>query len=230
MKKTKKKLGEILMEAGVIDQFQLNSALTYQSEWGGRLGSIIVRKGFISEKELLRVITQQYGINSISLDSISRPSEEVLKTVKLDIARKFCIFPLEFDGKTLLTAVADPTDLKTLDDLGFMLGVRVRPVLALESEIERAIAKYYEGRVPQMKNVQAAAAPPQTDRPAGRPGPHPGQMELMPQGAKFDAGFSPNEVLGGLIDLLIDKNLITKDELIKKIILKGVRNIRITDQ
>ena len=66
--------------------------------------------------------------------------------VPLESAKKFGIFPIGFEGKTLLMSMADPTDLKTLDDIGFSLGLRIKPILALESDIMRAIAVYYEGK------------------------------------------------------------------------------------
>jgi len=98
MKKTNKKLGELLKEAGLIDDFQINSALAYQKQWGGRLGSIIIRKGFVSEKEMISVMEKQFGLSSISLEEIDRPPDEVLNMVKVDVARKFCIFPVALFG------------------------------------------------------------------------------------------------------------------------------------
>ena len=65
--------------------------------------------------------------------------------VRLDIAKKYTIFPVKFEKNSLLLAISDPTDLKTLDDLRFLLGVRLKPLLALESDIQRAIGVYYEG-------------------------------------------------------------------------------------
>ena len=148
MKKENKRLGELLLEVGLIDEFQLRTALSEQAEWGGRVGSIMIKKGFVSEKDMLTVIEKQYGLSAISLDSMQRPSDEVLKMVGRDVAKKFGICPVGMEGKTLLVAIADPTDLKTIDDIGFSLGVRVKPLLALESDIMRAIGIYYEGKSP----------------------------------------------------------------------------------
>jgi len=225
--KKKKKLGEILLEAGVIDEFKLRAALSYQSEWGGRLGAIIVKKGFMTEKELLSVIMRQSDIESISLNGMPRPHDEILKLIKPEIARKFCVFPIDFDGRTLKAAMADPTDLKTLDDLSFMLGVRVKPLLALESEILRAIQIYYDGR-PYFgrSSGEAAAAGTQTPvRSAPSQFTPPSSQKQQPA----ETVFSQKEVLSGLVDLLIDKGLITKDELLKKIVLKGIHAVRVED-
>jgi hypothetical protein len=227
--KTRKKLGEMLLEAGVIDEFQLRAALAYQGEWGGRLGSILIKKGMLSEKTLLSTIVEQYGIKSISLDTLDKPPDEALKLIKVDIARKFCIFPIAFDGKTLLTAMADPTDLKTLDDISFRLGVRIKPLLALESEIERAIGRHYEGRRPDHVNSTMHTGGKAGDNPwAQAPGIHyqPGSAS---QESQPKPDFSGQQALEGLIDLLIDKGVISKEELIRKLLLKGTPHIRIGD-
>ncbi|MDA8083518.1 MAG: hypothetical protein M0024_07670 [Nitrospiraceae bacterium] len=228
--KTKKKLGEMLLESGAIDTFQLNAALAYQSEWGGRLGSIIVRKGFLTEKQLLAVIVQQYGVESVSLADIRRPTDEAIKLVKADIAKKFSVFPLEFDGKTLRAAIADPTDLKTLDDLGFMLGVRIKPVLALESDILKAISLYYGAKREGPRQVAPApdlqTAPKRyEEKIIGNHYEQTGGGASVPN----SPGFSRKDVLSGLIDLLVDKGIITKDELVQKILLKGIHTIRFDD-
>ncbi len=227
--KTRKKLGEMLLEAGVIDDFQLRAALTYQSEWGGRLGSVLVRKGFLSERELLSAIVEQYGIKSISLDAIERPTEEVLSLVKADIAKKFCIFPLEYDGKTLLAAMADPTDLKTIDDISFMLGTRIKPVLALESEIMRAIGRHYKGAGAGDAGRTAWQGSASADRVRDRTAEAPHQSINTVQEKIPVAEYSGRQAIEGLIDLLIDKGIITKEELIRKMVLKGTPQIRIGD-
>ncbi|MHB8882023.1 MAG: GspE/PulE/PilB domain-containing protein [Thermodesulfovibrionales bacterium] len=219
MKKQKKKLGEILLEAGLIDELQLRSALSYQSEWGGRLGSVLIKKGFVTEKDMLGVIVRQYGINTISLESIQPPTNAVLKLVRVDIARKFGVFPLEFDGKTLLIAVADPTDLKVLDDLSFMIGVRIRPILALESEILRAIKVHYEGWSCSEREHAAANL---RDAHLGKSGTNPPEGHAA--GISKTAGFiltehpefSQRDLLEGLINLLTEKGIISKEDLLSR--------------
>lgn len=227
--KNKKKLGEMLLEAGVIEDFQLRTALSYQSEWGGRLGSILIKKGILSEKALLAAIVEQYGVRSVSLDSIERPSEEVMKLVRVDIAKKFSIFPLSFDGKTLQAAMADPTDLKTIDDIGFMLGVRVKPVLALESEIARAIAVHYEGQRTGEWHLERPPDYQATDSPDGQiVGNRHQPIKTAAEGPPKPE-LASRQALEGLIDLLIDKGIISKEELTRKIVLKGSPHIRIGD-
>jgi type IV pilus assembly protein PilB len=223
MKKTNKKLGELLLEAGLIDSFQLNSALSYQREWGGRLGSIIIRKGFVSEKELVSVLETQFGYTSISLEEIEKPSADVLDMVKVDIARKFCVFPVKLDGKSLVVAVADPTDLKALDDIGFILGVRLKPLLALESDIMNAIAVHYEGKSRPEKFVVDKEKLAELGR--RKPGEafdetmieRPRESSILGDTDEPRTEISQKALLEGLVDVLISKGVVTREELARKI-------------
>jgi biotin synthase len=142
-------------------------------------------------------------------------------------AKKLCIFPLEFDGKTLLTAMADPTDLRTIDDISFMLGVRIKPVLALESEIMRAIERHYESDKTDIPQDKAPAAGPPPDRYDG-----PIDRTFCKTAGTHDShakpDFSRRQALEGLIDLLIDRGVISKEELIGKIDQKVSSHIRIS--
>jgi hypothetical protein len=226
MKRSKKKIGELLLERGLIDKVQLNSALAYQSEWGGRLGAILIKKGFISEKDMSRVIEEQFGLSCIHLDDIEKPHDEVLRIVPLGSAKKFGIFPIGFEGKTLLMAIADPTDLKTLDDIGFSLGRRIKPILALESDIMRAIAVYYEGKERAHLTVNRARAAMMASR---APHVHKEKVEgeIAERSREADvrgpastgpvSEASQKRVIASLIDLLVSKGVITKSELIRQI-------------
>jgi type IV pilus assembly protein PilB len=214
MKKENKKLGELLLEAGLIDDFQLKSALSEQSEWGGRVGSIMIKKGFVSEKDMLSAIEKQYGLFVISLDKIEKPSDDVLKMVAADVAKKFGIFPVGLEGKTLLLAIADPTDLKTIDDITFKLGMRIKPLLALESEIMRAISVYYDGNIAGESFRMTREKLEQFDAPRAA---HNIQAEREKGTLKPKADISQKAVIESLIDLLVSKGIISREELIKTI-------------
>ena len=226
MTKSKKKIGELLLERGFIDEFHLNSALSYQNEWGGRLGSILIKKGFISEKDMSSAIEEQFGLSCINLDVIEKPQAEVLKMVPLESAKNFGVFPIGFEGKTLLMAMADPTDLKTLDDIGFSLGVRIKPVLALESDIMRAIAVYYEGKdrshlkVNKARLAMIASREPHVQKEEVAGGTVEGSRKADvtgPASAGPASEASQKKVIESLIDLLVSKGVITKAELIRQI-------------
>jgi type II secretory ATPase GspE/PulE/Tfp pilus assembly ATPase PilB-like protein len=140
----KKKLGEMLIEAGLIDNLQLDSALGHQRNWGGRLGSILIELGFIKEEDMAGVIEKQLHFPCIEIMSLNVP-KEAIDSIKVEIAKKYTVFPIKLEGSTITLAMMDPTDLRITDELQFITGKRIKPALALESEIKRAIKKYYEG-------------------------------------------------------------------------------------
>jgi len=231
MKKENKKLGELLLEAGLIDEFQLKAALAEQAEWSGRVGSIMIKKGFVSERDMIAVIEKQYGHPAISLDDIETPADEVLKMVGKDVAKRFGIFPLGLEGRTLLIAIADPTDLKMIDDIGFNLGVRVKPMLALESDIMRAIGIYYEGNYPggsfhmakeRLNAFDASAAALATgagyDKAAQ--GSETGE-QTEKKSSRPKTEIPLKVVIDGLIEVLVSKGIMTREELIKVIKSRG---------
>lgn len=225
MYKTKKKLGDLLLEAGLIDELQLNSALSYQSEWGERLGSIIIKKGFASEEDVKAIIEKQLGLSCISLKEIEKPSDEVLNMVKGDSAKKYGIFPVRFEGKTLMIATSDPTDLKTLDDISFLLGINVKPLLALESDIISAIETTYEGGLGLRSDKEKLAVkisrsmPSEIDVESTRTTSADDKAETI--GTTSKTGVSQKKVIESIIDLLISKGIFTKKELIDHIKSRG---------
>lgn len=217
----RKKLGELLIEAGLIDEMQLKSALVYQKEWGGRLGAVLIRKGFIKETAIICVIENQMGMRCLPLEKFERPSEELKQLVKENIARKFGILPQRFDGRTLLVATSDPTDLKLLDDLGFLLGVRIKPVLALESDIHKALDHFYN---PMVSSGILERKTGVSEIPFSPSGAH---YELMQDvSASRQRGSNSNEmsiddidhnVLISIIDLLVEKGVFSHQELATKL-------------
>ncbi|TNF56901.1 hypothetical protein EP227_00200 [bacterium] len=142
MKKTKKKLGEMLLEAKVLRADQLKMALEQQKRWGGRLASILVEMGSVDEKTIAAVLEEQVGYKCIALQDVQVPPE-VLKMVSYDTVKKYCILPISFEHGRLTIAMSDPTDLKTIDEISFSLGIDVEPVCASETSITDAIQKYY---------------------------------------------------------------------------------------
>ncbi len=232
MKGPKKKIGEILMDAGLIDDLQLKSSLSYQRQWGGRLGSIMIRRGFVSERQLASVMAEQCGMTCVSLDSVERPAEQVLNIVKPDIAKKFGIFPIGLEGKTLAVAVSDPTDLKTLDEISFTVGLRIKPVLAVESDIQRAIETNYDGKFERGEFIIEKQEPPPKRSPAlssssGTSIIREDDERVLHQeikdlsSGKLVSAVSQKAVIESVIDLLVAKGVFSKEELMRQIRSKG---------
>jgi type IV pilus assembly protein PilB len=140
----RKKLGDLLKEAGLIDDFQLEAALSHQRNWGGKLGSIIVELEFAREDEIARVISETMGVPYVNLFE-PELSPDVIKLLKADMAKKFGVIPVKKEANALVLAMDDPMDFETMDNIRFITGLTIKPVLAMGAEIKDAIRKYYDG-------------------------------------------------------------------------------------
>ncbi len=138
------KLGEILVRENLVTPAQLREALDYQRASGGRLGSNLVKLGIISDDVITAVLSRQYGVPSINLD-LFQIEDEVIKLISQEVALKYMILPVSRNGSTLTLAMADPTNVFAMDDIKFMTGFNVEPVIASEASIQMSIGKYYGG-------------------------------------------------------------------------------------
>src|SRR4051812_34646460 len=138
------KLGEILVRENLITSQQLRETLEFQRENGGRLGSNLVKLGFVSDDVVTAVLSRQYGVPSINLD-LFQIEKDVIRLISEEVALKYSVLPISKLGATLTMAMADPTNVFAMDDIKFMTGLNVEPVIASESSILTAIGKYYSG-------------------------------------------------------------------------------------
>jgi len=136
------KLGEILLKENLISPDQLKQALEYQKANGGRLGSALVKLGFLSDDEVTIVLSQQYGVPSINLDHFE-VDPGVTKLIPIETALKFQVLPLSRVGSSLTLAMVDPTNVFAMDDIKFMTGFNIEPVVASETAIAEAIKRNY---------------------------------------------------------------------------------------
>jgi type IV pilus assembly protein PilB len=136
------KLGEILVRENLISPQNLREALDHQREHGGRLGFNLVKLGLVSDDMITAVLSRQYGIPSVNLDLFNIDSA-VLRLIPQEVAQKHCVLPLSRVGATLTLAMVDPTNVFAMDDVKFMTGLNVEPVVVAEGSIQLAIAKYY---------------------------------------------------------------------------------------
>src|SRR5881392_1595295 len=136
------RLGELLTKASLISQDQLKDALKHQKESGSKLGETLIKLGFVSEEDITECLSQQFGVPSINLAHFEiDPS--VIKLIPADVARKYNILPVNKTGATITIAMADPTNVFAMDDIKFMTGYNVEPVVASELGIKAAIDNYY---------------------------------------------------------------------------------------
>ncbi|HEX2254260.1 MAG TPA: type IV-A pilus assembly ATPase PilB [Thermoanaerobaculia bacterium] len=136
------RFGEVLVKSGKIDEQQLREALALQQREGGRLGSAVVRLGYISEDELLELLSRHFGVPSVDLRQ-TEVDPGVLKIVPPDLARKYTILPVSKAGATVTLAMTDPSNVFAMDDIKFMTGYRVEPVVALDADLKAAIEEHY---------------------------------------------------------------------------------------
>jgi len=136
------RLGEILIKENLITSDQLRQALEHQKASGGRLGTCLMKLGFISDDEITGVLSRQYGVPSINL-KYYEVDANVIKLIPQDTAIRYQIVPLSRVGSTLTIAMTDPTNVFAMDDIKFMTGFNVEPVVASETAIAEAISKFY---------------------------------------------------------------------------------------
>jgi type IV pilus assembly protein PilB len=136
------RIGELLLKEKRISPDQLQDALTYQRQHGGKLGANLVKLGFVKDDEITDLLSRQYGVPSIALHQFDIDAA-VLKLVPAETARKYQIVPLSRSGATLTIAMVDPTNVFAMDDIKFMTGYNVEPVVASENAVVDVIDKYY---------------------------------------------------------------------------------------
>jgi type IV pilus assembly protein PilB len=136
------RLGELLVKENLITADQLKQALDHQKSTGSRLGTCLMKLGFISDDEITGVLSRQYGVPSINL-KYYEVDANVIKLIPQDTAVRYQIVPLSRVGSTLTIAMTDPTNVFAMDDIKFMTGFNVEPVVASETAIAEAISKFY---------------------------------------------------------------------------------------
>lgn len=142
MIRTKKRLGDILVQAGKINQSDLMSALKKQALSGRRLGEILVDEGLVSENDILSVLELQLGIKKVNLDSIDI-DENAIRSVSESIAKKHNILPIKIEGNDIYIAMSDPFNLMAVEDVKIVTGLNVKKVLEKKDSISKAIKNFY---------------------------------------------------------------------------------------
>ncbi|MBZ5499279.1 MAG: type IV-A pilus assembly ATPase PilB [Acidobacteriia bacterium] len=135
-------IGELLIKENYITSEQLEAALKHQRQHGGRLGSILITLGFVQDDDITSILSKQYGVPSINL-AYFEIDPSVIKLIPVETAQKYMIVPLSRVGSTLTIATVDPTNVFAMDDIKFMTGFNVEPVVASETSILEALEKYY---------------------------------------------------------------------------------------
>jgi type IV pilus assembly protein PilB len=136
------RLGELLVKAGVVTSDQLAEAIAAQRNQGGRVGSHLVNLGHLEENQLVDFLSRHFGVPSVDLRHIEL-DDAVLNIIPADVARKYTVLPVSKTGARVTIAMIDPTNVFAMDDIKFMTGYDVEPVVASEPALRAAIDRYY---------------------------------------------------------------------------------------
>lgn len=157
----RKKIGEILVGAGILDDTRLRVALVEQQRWGGPLGRILVEMKLVDEGMLVEALSRQLSVPAVNLDDLHVPND-VIALVPGDLCEQYSIFPFAQPMKFLDVAMADPTQSGVIDELQIRTHLNVRPHIAGPKQLERAIYRYYQRGVSSTSQRRGAGstAPP----------------------------------------------------------------------
>ena len=249
------RLGDILVQAGLIDELQLHTALAEQQQWGNRLGVALVKLGMIDEQELLQALSQKLGAPAVRLQG-KRIDPAVLALVPRDLAERHACLPLftkqEAGVEVIYVGMEDPGDLAALDELRFRTGLKVRPVIVAPTELWETLDRSYRRLVeapdarpsgtptdpgetaPHLANAGSetadernallprswapnpASAPP-TGGSSARPDDRTQESPPTPSSESGTSRVPTRSILRALTQLLLEKELIDRDELLQRI-------------
>lgn len=226
------RLGELLLKAGVIQPQDLERALAEQRRWGGRLGTTLVRMGVLTEDLLVKALARQLGLPRANLEAIQVPAQLLARIDRAECERQVLV-PLAYvqDKKTLLVAVADPSNVVAMDDLGRRVGLKVEPYLAGETAIRAALTRLFAAggaaavpeetglrlvnnqgesmrdQPPQASGFPRGRIPTHLDQPAvdvSDPDPRVSQLDELAR--------RQTRALQVVVELLIEKGVISREE------------------
>jgi hypothetical protein len=176
----KRRLGEMLIEAGAIDATQLQSALGHQRRWGGKLGQALVELGLATEAQLVEALSRKFGFELVDVAALT-PSpqlEAALRLVPRDLALRQTLIPVASDSSSITVAMADPSNIGVVDELAFRAGRRVKVALAGDREITAAVRRLYFGEEERITAIALDVPPPLPARAATTP-PPPSQGDFI---------------------------------------------------
>ncbi len=139
------RIGQILVEKKYVTYKQIDQGLAEQRRRGGRLGSILVKLGFITEEQLVEALSEKYGVEGVVLSDIEI-DKNVLEILLPRVATQHMVVPIKREGRTLVVAMADPSNVYAIDDVRVTTGLDIKPVVAAEFAVREAVEKYYGER------------------------------------------------------------------------------------
>ncbi|MBE9503526.1 MAG: general secretion pathway protein GspE [Proteobacteria bacterium] len=138
------KLGEMLVKGGAITLDQLEEALKYQVIFGGKLGTNLIELGYLGEEGIAWFLSEKLGLPYVHPDKLMNILPDVIKIIPQHLASKYKVIPINLEKKRLTLAMADPSDLAAIDEIAFITGLTIKPVVAPEVRVMLALEKYYD--------------------------------------------------------------------------------------
>jgi type IV pilus assembly protein PilB len=219
----RKRIGEILIEAGVIDETRLRAALIEQQRWGGPLGRLLVEMKIVDETSMVHALSRQLAVPAVDLDAQAIPAA-VIALVPGELCEQHSLVPFATQMKFLDVAMADPTNSGILDELQIRTHLNVRPHLAGPKAIERAIGRYYQrGFNLAARSGSIQSRGPEIDiDPPGPPGLENEVEALQARVSKLETLQARDEdVLRKVLGLLVEKGVARREDILARI--KGER-------
>ena len=220
----KKNLGQLLVEKGLVTEKVLSEALQRQVIFGGRLGTNLLEMGAVSEDNLMKLLSLQYGIPYAEPRHFEEIPSEVLSSIPKELLTRYRIVPLAVDGHRITLAMTDPHKLDIVDEVAFQTGMVIQPVVASEVRIVEALENYYDIRrearyIAVSEKVadeqRTITHPPKVDIP-----PAPEDVELLELTEEDVEPFNPFDVIGVNVPL---SNIRNRDEVAQTVIKAGLR-------
>ena len=153
-----KRLGEVLLERGAINQKQLEEALAHQRVHGGLIGQVLIELGFVNEEEVALALTAQYGFPYLPLENYEI-DQDITKLIPEPVARQYCLIPIDRIGNALTLAMADPSNIQAIEDIEILTHCVVQAFVSTPSDIQKAIERYYHRKLNGAAPAGGAAAP-----------------------------------------------------------------------
>jgi len=209
----RKKIGEMLIDKGILTEAQLLNALNQQKRWGGKLGTNLVNLGYINEIILLKFLAEQFKIPCVDLTKI-KPEQHVISHISPEIVKKYHILPLqekeEKGRKFLFVAMSEPGNIQVIEELEFLTNHTIKPVIAAISQIDCAISRYYDGEdwieIPHLKEKVDTVHPDDIERL------HDEDVLERVESARDQGPMEKNAEMMAMFRLLVKKGIFTKGE------------------
>ena len=209
------KIGDLLVESKLISEEQLEGALRAQQDSGRPLGMTLVRMGFLDEDTLVHTLAMQLKIPVVKLTG-KLVNEEVLERVPVDLAEKYRCIPLllndEGGEKVLYLGMEDPADNQAVEEIRFRIGDSVKPVLVAPSELDEALHRHYH-----WASYGANVEPLDDDSEPVFPEATGATPAASLAAAPSESPVESPAILRALAQLLVEKGVITRDELVERI-------------